>query len=114
MRPLDSGTEFGRYVIHVKLGAGGMGEVFLAEDVQLGRRVALKFLTPETEADPVARRRLSREARAAATLDHPHICSVYEVGEVDGRHVHRDAIRRGRSARRAAAAISHSRSARSS
>jgi serine/threonine protein kinase len=62
-----------------------MGEVFLADDTELGRRVALKFLKPEAETDPDARRRLSREARAAAILDHPHICSVYEVGEADGR-----------------------------
>jgi formylglycine-generating enzyme required for sulfatase activity len=62
-----------------------MGEVFLADDTELGRPVALKFLTPEAETDPAARRRLSREARAAGILDHPHICSVYEVGEADGR-----------------------------
>jgi eukaryotic-like serine/threonine-protein kinase len=84
--PITSGLAFGRYVIRAKLGAGGMGEVFLADDTQLDRRVALKFLPPETEADPLAQRRLLREARAAATLDHPHICSVYEVGEADGRH----------------------------
>ena len=85
MSPITPGLQFGRYVIRAKLGAGGMGEVFLADDEQLGRSVALKFLPPETEADPLARRRLLREARAAATLDHPHICSVYEVGEADGR-----------------------------
>ena len=85
MDPVTAGLEFGRYVIRAKLGAGGMADVFLADDTQLGRRVALKFLPPETEADPLARRRLLREARAAATLDHPHICSVYEVGEADGR-----------------------------
>src|SRR2546426_6412716 len=62
-----------------------MAEVYLADDTQLGRRVALKFLPPETEADTLAQRRLLREARAAATLDHPHICSVYEVGDADGR-----------------------------
>ena len=82
---MTPGQQFGRYVIRARLGAGGMGEVFLADDTQLGRRVALKLLPPETEADPLARRRLLREAQAAATLDHPHICSVYEVGEADGR-----------------------------
>ena len=85
MNPVTPGLQFGRYVIRGKLGAGGMADVFLADDTQLGRRVALKFLPPETEADPLAQRRLLREARAAATLDHPHICAVYEVGEADGR-----------------------------
>jgi serine/threonine protein kinase/formylglycine-generating enzyme required for sulfatase activity len=85
MNPITSGQQFGRYVIREKLGAGGMGEVYLADDTQLGRRIALKFLPPATETDPLAQRRLLREARAAATLDHPHICSVYEVGEADGR-----------------------------
>src|SRR5947209_10815476 len=61
-----------------------MGEVYLAEDTQLGRRVAIKLLPPDTSSDEHARKRLLREARAAATLDHPHICSVYEVGEADG------------------------------
>ncbi len=84
MVPIAIGSRLGRYEIRAKLGAGGMAEVFLAEDTQLGRRVALKLLPPETAADDRARRRLMREARAAATLDHPHICSVYEVGETDG------------------------------
>jgi eukaryotic-like serine/threonine-protein kinase len=86
MIPVTSNLKSDRYVVRARLGAGGMGEVFLADDTQLGRRVALKFLKLEAEADPLARRRLLREARAAATLDHPHICSVYEVGEADGRH----------------------------
>jgi eukaryotic-like serine/threonine-protein kinase len=85
MNPVIAGLQVGRYVIRGKLGAGGMGDVFLADDTQLGRRVALKFLKPESEADPLAQRRLLREARAAAILDHPHICSVYEVGEADSR-----------------------------
>ena len=82
---MTPGQQFGRYVIRAKLGAGGMAEVYLADDQQLGRRVALKLLPPATETDPLARRRLVREARAAATLDHPHICAVYEVDEADGR-----------------------------
>src|SRR5436853_2581797 len=73
------------YKIISQLGAGGMGEVYLAEDTQLGRRVAIKLLPPATISDEHARKRLVREARAAATLDHPNICSVYEVGEADSR-----------------------------
>ena len=83
MTTIAIGSRLGRYEIRSKLGAGGMGEVFLAEDTQLGRRVALKLLPAEMAADDRARRRLLREARAAATLDHPHICAVYEVGEAD-------------------------------
>src|SRR6058998_646385 len=79
------GTTLSHYAIMRKLGQGGMGEVYLAEDMQLGRRVAIKLLRPETTSDEDARKRLVREARAAATLDHPNICSIYEVGEADGR-----------------------------
>jgi serine/threonine protein kinase len=85
MIPVTPDLKFSRYVVRARLGSGGMGDVFLADDTQLGRRVALKFLKPEAEADPLARRRLLREAQAAALLDHPHICAVYEVGEADGR-----------------------------
>jgi serine/threonine-protein kinase len=81
MTTLPAGTRLGRYEIRSALGAGGMGQVYLAEDTELGRRVALKVLPSDMMADEVARKRLLREARAAATLDHPHICSVYEVGE---------------------------------
>jgi eukaryotic-like serine/threonine-protein kinase len=82
---LNPSKRIGHYEIRSKLGAGGMGEVYLAEDTQLGRRVAIKLLPVETISDEHARKRLVREARAAATLDHPHICSVYEVGEAEGR-----------------------------
>ena len=72
------------YRIVSKLGSGGMGEVYLAEDTQLDRKVAIKFLPSESVADEQAKRRLIREAKAAAKLDHPHICAIYEVAEEDG------------------------------
>ena len=81
---LDPGTRLGRYEIRGKLGAGGMAEVYLAEDTELGRRVALKLLPPDSTTDAHAQKRLLREARASATLDHPHICAVYDVGEAGG------------------------------
>ncbi len=73
------------YRIRSRLGAGGMGEVYLAEDMLLDRKVAIKFLPAESVADEQAKKRLIREARAAAKLDHPNICSIYEVGEEEGR-----------------------------
>lgn len=76
----------GHYRILERLGEGGMGEVFLAEDETLGRRVALKLPSSSLARDPESRDRLLREARAAATLNHPHVCVVHEVGEAsDGR-----------------------------
>ena len=62
-----------------------MGEVYLAEDTKLNRKVAIKILPPDTTASEPANRRLLREARAAANLDHPNICAIHEVGEDDGR-----------------------------
>ena len=82
---LPVNSNISHYRILSRLGAGGMGEVYLAEDAQLERHVAIKLLPPETVSDEHARKRLVREARAAATLDHPNICSIYEVGEADGR-----------------------------
>ena len=79
------GKTISHYRILEKLGAGGMGEVFLADDLSLDRKVALKFLSQELQHDPVARKRLFREAKAAAALDHPNICSIHEVTEADGQ-----------------------------
>src|SRR5436190_7464393 len=81
---LPAGTRIGRYEITALIGSGGMGEVYLSEDTQLGRKVAVKILNSELAADATARKRLVREARAAATLDHPNICSIHEVGDADG------------------------------
>jgi serine/threonine protein kinase len=73
----------GHYHILSRLGAGGMGEVFLAQDTRLERKAAIKFLPPEMAADPGRRARFLSEARAASALNHPHVCVVYDVGETD-------------------------------
>jgi serine/threonine protein kinase len=77
------GKTVGHYRITAKLGAGGMGEVFLAEDTRLQRKAAIKFLPAEMAADPVRRQRFLNEARAASALNHPHVCVVYDVGETE-------------------------------
>src|SRR5262245_60812959 len=82
---LSSGTRLGTYEVIAPLGAGGMGEVYRARDTRLGREVAIKVLPSELLLDDVARARLLREARLVATLNHPNICTVYEVAEVGGR-----------------------------
>ena len=74
-----------RYILGDALGHGGMGTVLLAEDTQLGRKVAVKFLSAKLENDPTARERLHREARSAAALDHPYICKIHEIVAIDGR-----------------------------
>ena len=77
--------QFAHYRIISRLGAGGMGEVYRARDEQLDRDVAVKVLPASSFDDPTARARLVREARAAAALNHPNICTVHEVGEADGQ-----------------------------
>ncbi len=79
------GTAFGAYRVESPLGRGGMGQVFLATDRTLDRPVALKFLAATLQRQPDARRRFLREAKAAAALDHPYICKIYQTGEEAGR-----------------------------
>src|SRR5438046_498075 len=84
--PADLPPELGRYRIIRLLGMGGMGRVYLAEDTRLGRQVALKVLAPSLLDRPEARERFVQEARAAATLSHPNLCPVHDVGEEKGVH----------------------------
>ena len=79
------GQTLGHYRIEAELGAGGMGVVYRARDTRLERSVALKFVGEQRAADAGARDHLLREARAASSLNHPHICHIYEVGEAEGR-----------------------------
>src|SRR5215471_17150215 len=82
--PLAPGTKLGPYEIGVRLGAGGMGEVYRAKDTRLDRSVAIKILPPQFSTDPVSKQRFEREAKTISGLNHPNICVLFDVGSQDG------------------------------
>lgn len=82
--PIASGTKLGPYEIQSKLGAGGMGEVCRARDTRLDRQVAIKVLAAHLSSSPELKQRMEREARAISSLNHPHICQLYDIGPQDG------------------------------
>src|SRR6516225_6225917 len=82
--PLNPGNKLGPYEVVSALGAGGMGEVYRARDMRLGRDVAIKILPKEMSADPVRKQRFEREAKTISGLNHPNICVLYDVGSQDG------------------------------
>src|ERR1700716_2662316 len=81
---LASGTKLGPYEIQSPLGAGGMGEVYRAMDTRLDRTVAIKVLASHLSSSPELKQRMEREARAISSLNHPHICHLYDIGSQDG------------------------------
>ena len=89
--PLHTGTTLGPYEILSPIGAGGMGEVYKARDTRLDRTVAIKVLPEHVAADPDLKQRFEREAKTISSLNHPHICTLYDTGGA----VTRDSRRRG-------------------
>ena len=81
---LATGSKLGPYEIVGPLGSGGMGEVYRARDTRLDRTVAIKILPAQLSADPVRKQRFEREAKTISSLNHPHICALYDVGSQDG------------------------------
>ncbi len=82
--PLQPGTTLGPYEIQSPLGAGGMGEVYKATDTRLDRTVAIKVLLAHVADDPDLRQRFEREAKTISSLNHPHICTLHDIGQQDG------------------------------
>src|SRR3989442_4070785 len=86
MMTITAGTKLGRYEIRSKLGEGGMGEVYLAQDTKLDRTVAMKVLPTDLANDQNRMRRFVQEARTASSLSHPNVAHIYEIEEIDGVH----------------------------
>ena len=82
--PLQPGTTLGPYSVTAKIGEGGMGEVYKATDTRLDRTVAIKVLPAHVADDPDLRQRFEREAKTISSLNHPHICTLYDIGNQDG------------------------------
>src|SRR5881227_3683097 len=83
---IAAGTKLGRYEVRSKIGEGGMGEVYLAQDTKLDRRVALKILPAAVAAHPDRMKRFVQEAKAASALNHPNIITIYEIDETESGH----------------------------